>query len=183
MIKKIALCVMCCAIFFWCYRIYSINQNREPEHRIQMGEELQGENMSIVPIEAHLFSKEDFLEYFHLTEEVLFVNDVYENYRMICVCLSVTNITEQDISWDMVMDATTCGFETKTWGSVSSPYEASYINAFTEECLRAGQSQKIWYVTYVNPVCFKEKTWEQMECKDFSCVLSQESKKISIQLE
>lgn len=180
--KKAVLCIVCCIVLFWCCRIYSINQIRGNEYQIQMGEELQGENISIVPLEAHLFSRYDFLEYFHLTEDVLNENE-NENCKFICVCLLVSNVTEQDISWDLVMNATSCGFETKTWASTNMSYIGSKLNVFEDECLRANQSQKIWYVTVVNPICFKDKTWGQLECKDFCYVLSLTPEKINVQLE
>lgn len=145
-----------------------------------MGGELQGENISIVPLEAHLFSRNDFLEYFHLTEEVLENED--ENCKLICVCLLVSNITEQDMSWDYVMNATSCGFETKTWASVNMFNIGSKLNIFKDECLRADKSQKIWYVTVVNPICFKSKTWEKLERRDFSYILSLAPEKIKVQL-
>lgn len=180
--KRVVLCVLCCAFFFWCCRIYSINQISMHEYKIEMDKELQGKNISICSVDAHLFSRDEFLKYFHLTEDVLNENED-ENCKFICVCLLVSNVTEQDISWDLVMEATSCGFETKTWASTNMPYIGSKINVFEDECLRANQSQKIWYVTVVNPVCFKDTTWEQLECKDFCYVLSIKPDRICIQLE
>ncbi len=180
--KKIALYAVCCALLLWCCRIYSVNRvEGEREYIMQLGETLQAEGMDIVPLEAHLFSQEEYLEYFGLTQDKLVESDT--NSRIICVCLSVTNTTERDMSWDVVMDKTTGGFETKTWGSMSSPYEGREINVFMDECLRSSQSQNVWYVTSVNPICFRERTWKRMECKDFCYVLQQASGKTVIELE
>ncbi len=67
--KKIVLCVICCAILLWCFRIISVNKDIKPEHQIQMGEEYQLKDVSIVPAEAHLFSHDEFLEHFNLTDD------------------------------------------------------------------------------------------------------------------
>ncbi len=80
------------------------------------------------------------------------------------------------------MDETTGGFETRTWGSVVSPYDGRNINRFSDECLRAGQSQKIWFVTSVNTISFKKSTWKNMRCEDFKYVLPTEDEKTSVQL-
>lgn len=181
MTRKAVLCVIGCIILFWCCRIYSVNQSRESGYQIQMGKEFQGENISIVPLEAHLFSRNDFLDYFHLTEEVMEMED--ENCKIICVCLLVSNITEEDLSWDFVMDQTSCGFETKTWASINTFDIGSKINIFEDACLRKNKSQKVWYVTAVNQICFKNKTWEKLECRDFSYILSLTPKKVKVQLE
>lgn len=178
--KKVVLCIICCMILFWCGRIYSINQVREYEHQIQMGESLEREGIRIVPLEAHLFSRNDFLDYFHLTEDVLEMED--ETCKLICVCLAVSNVTEQNLSWDFVMDTTSCGFETKTWASLNASNIGSQLNIFKDECLQADQSQNIWYVTVVNPICFKSKTWKKLECRDFSYILSLAPGKIKVQL-
>ena len=175
------LCVICCIMLFWCCRIYSINQTGEGGYRIQMGEELRGENICVVPLEAHLFSRKEFLEFFHLSQELL--ENEAQDCKLICVCLLVSNVTKQDLSWDFVMDITSCGFETKTWASVNMPEIGSRLNIFADECLRADENQKIWYVTAVDPICFKSKTWEKLECKDFSYILSLTPQKAEVQLE
>ena len=179
--KKVILLVLGCMILVWCYRIFCINQIKKNDVLIQIGEEFQEESITIVPLEAHLFSRKNFLSYFDLNEKVLEYDD--ENGKYICVSLWVTNVTKQELSWDLIMELTTCGFETKTWASITDFNLGSKINEFQKESLGAGQSQKIWYVTAVNPQSFKNKTWEKLKCKDFSYILSLVPEKIKIKLE
>lgn len=182
MSKRLVGLALSTVIVLWCSRIYGINQTEKKEYIIPMQETYYGESISITPLESHLFDREDFLQYFPIEEEMLSVAGD-SNCKFICVCIQVSNLSQQDITWDWVMDVTSCGFETKTWASTNITYIGSKINIFSDDSLQVGQSQKIWYVTIVNPVCFKNETWEQLKCDEFRYVLALGDEKICIQLE
>ncbi len=180
--KKVVFCIIFCVFLYWCGRIYSINQTQETSHYVQMGEEFEIDGISVVSLEAQLFSRSDFLEYFQLEEDVL--NESEDRAcKLICTCLLVSNHTERDMSWDEVMNITSCGFQTRTWSSLNMSYIGGALNVFEEESLRKNGSQRIWYVAVVNPICFKDKTWEQLKSSDFCYVLSLAPQKVNIQLE
>lgn len=182
MSKKIIGLVFCTIIILWCWRIYRINQTQTNEYIIPMLDTYYGKSISITPVESYLLDKEDFLIQFPVDEELLNMVGERES-KFICVCVQVTNTSQQNITWDWVMEVTSCGFETKTWGSTNITYIGNKINVFDKESLEIGQSQKIWYVTVVNPICFKDATWKRLKCEDFRYVLALGEEKISIQLE
>lgn len=182
--RKMLLGVFCVMVLCWCCRIYFVNQMKSNDYQIQMGEEIQKEEIRIEPLAAHLFTEQEFCENFCFKEEDLPENYYEDNDRkLICVCLEVYNTSGQDISWDLVMENTVCGFETKTWATTNDSYIESQLNVFRDECLRAGKKQKIWYAAEVNQICFKEETWKQLRTSDFEYILSLGSEKISVCLE
>ena len=74
------------------------------------------------------------------------------------------------------------GFETRTWASANTPIGQN-INVFKTDSLNAGQKQDVWYLTTVDPKCFKKKTWNQLRVNDFYYVISLAPEKIRIKME
>ena len=56
------------------------------------------------------------------------------------------------------------------------------INILNGECLAPGDSQKIWFVSPVNKVCFKERSWERIDEYQYYYVLSLSPRKIAVRL-
>lgn len=182
MIKKIIWCVIACGISFWIFRIYSINQFTIPAYELEINQEYKTEKFCIEPVESYFFSMNEFLDYFNLPMDSLEGMDV-TNSKLVCICLKVSNVTDKDISWDEVMEFTSNGFETETWGSINMTTIGGKINMFREDCLKSGAEQRIWYITIVNPISFKSVTWENLKCSDFYYVLSLYPRKVKIRLE
>lgn len=181
MSKKLIGCIVCCVVLIWCFRIYDVNQDKPRIYQAKMTENIQKNGLNIEAIEAHLFSYQEFLDYFQVSEDVL--EYVEKSSKLICVCLNVANTTGTDMEWDWVMEEITCGFETITWYSSIWPNIGNKLNIFKKSCLYSGNNQKIWFVSEVNNICFRYLTWENLECSDFFYTLSLEPEKIRIQLE
>ncbi|MDE6626563.1 MAG: hypothetical protein K2K56_09370 [Lachnospiraceae bacterium] len=179
--KKPVIIVVLCIAFFWGGRIYSTNQIKDKVDYYDMQSVVENDGISINPLESHLYTVNEYIERFHISMEDIGVEDM--DSRIICICLEMTNGTERDISWDEIMARTECGFETLTWMSSVSPYTGSKINVFTDESFKPNATQKIWYATTINRVCFRQKTWENMQEESFYYVLSLSPRKIKIRLE
>ena len=182
MIKKISWGILCIAAFVWCIKIVNLNRDERGSYQYGMNEEIAGENISVKAVDALYVTQSGFLDHFEIEE------NIFEQYstpdgKLICICLEVTNISDKKIEWDQVMEWTYCGFETRTWASTNMSYVEQKMNLFQTDALYPGQTQDIWYATLVNPVCFREETWEELQTDDFRYVLSLAPQKLSIQME
>lgn len=182
MIKKIILCVLMVLCFGWSFRIAQMNQNKKQVSIYNMNESIDGEEMSVTAVESHLYEQEEFLHKFSIDE------DLFETYKspegkVLCVCLAVKNISNKDIEWAKIEEWTNCGFESRTWGSTNLPVAGQYLNVYKTDKLYAGNEQLIWYVTLVNPICFKDKTWSSISINDFRYTVTLIPEKIQIRLE
>ena len=81
------------------------------------------------------------------------------------------------------MDMTSCGFESATWCSSVNPYDMQDINVFSDNELKAGADQKVWYVTKAARVSFGDKTWGHMDEETFYYVPVLEPVKIRMKLD
>lgn len=78
---------------------------------------------------------------------------------------------------------TSGGFESATWCSSVNPYDMQDINVFSDNELKAGADQKVWYVTKAARVSFGDKTWEHMDEETFYYVPVLEPVKIRMKLD
>ncbi len=64
------------------------------------------------------------------------------------------------------------------------PVAGQYLNIYKMDKLYAGNEQFIWYVTLVNPICFKDKKpGRQISIDDFRYTVTLNPQKIQIRLE
>ena len=104
----------------------------------------------------------------------------FKVYSGITVTIELPN---ESISWDAVMDMTSCGFESATWCSSVNPYDMQDINVFSDNELKSGADQNIWYVTKAARVSFGDKTWGHMDEETFYYVPVLEPVKIRMKLD
>lgn len=181
-IKKFFLFVMVALCIGWSFRISQINQNKKQVSVYDMNESIAGEKISVTAVEAHLYNQKEFSNKFS-TDESLFESYKSPDGKVLCVCLNVKNISDNDIEWGQIEEWTNCGFESKTWGSTNFPVAGQYLNIYKTDKLYAGNEQLIWYVTLVNPICFKDKTWNSLSINDFRYTVTLFPEKIQIRLE
>lgn len=147
-----------------------------------MNESIVREEISVAAVEAHLYEQNEFLHEFSINEN-LFETYKSPDGKVLCVCLDVKNISNNDIEWTQVEELTNCGFESRTWGSTNFPVAGQYLNIYKTDKLYAGNEQLIWYVTLVNPICFKDETWSSISVEDFRYTMTLIPEKIQIRLE
>jgi hypothetical protein len=166
----------------WSFKIMILNRGNTVVYQYKMNEEIKGENISIKAVDALFLSQNDFLTYFNIEDNVFELYDTPEG-KIICICLEVTNLSNENIEWDNVMSWTYCGFETRTWASTNMSYVEQKMNVFQTDSLYSGQTQAIWYATLVSPVCFKTRTWNELKVEDFDYVLCLTPEKVRIRME
>lgn len=180
--NKLLLTMTLSLLLLWSYQICLINSTEPEPYRYKMGQEINGEFITIFPLEAHLYEKEEFLSVFSLEEGTLGESGG-EISRYICLRLRIKNISDKEIPWNRLVDEISCGFETDTWASAVMPELNSRLNLLKGSSLAPEQNQDFWFVTGVNASCFRNKTWNSLSLGDFSYVLTLDPVKISIHLE
>ena len=179
-IGVIVVVVVICAAIFWCGRIYSINHGYiDNTQVVEAGEAIECDGLVIRCVEAHIYSIDDYKTRFGVDN----VETLSSEDRFVCACLNIENNTNESISWDAVMDMTSGGFESATWCSSVNPYDMQDINVFSDNELKAGAAQKVWYVTKAARVSFGDKTWEHMDEETFYYVPVLETVKIRMKLD
>ncbi|MFR1521332.1 MAG: hypothetical protein ACLSTR_00040 [Coprococcus sp.] len=179
-IGVIVVVVVICAAIFWCGRIYSINHGYiDNTQVVEAGEAIECDGLVIRCVEAHIYSIDDYKTRFGVDN----VETLSSEDRFVCACLNIENNTNESISWDAVMDMTSCGFESATWCSSVNPYDMQDINVFSDNELKSGADQNIWYVTKAARVSFGDKTWGHMDEETFYYVPVLEPAKIRMKLD
>ncbi len=177
-LKKAIAIIILCFLVFWTARIFSINRNPPSVTYYNMGDTVDCGDLELHFAESHLDSKEEFMARFGLDSAP---NE--GEYKMLSVCIEVTNRSDSDIGWSEVFGFMECGFESPVWCSVIDPNVMSQVNLVQGESLAPGDSQKIWYLTEVNKVCFKESSWEHVNEYQYNYVLSIDPQKTAVRLE
>ena len=175
--KKVIPLIFICLTFFWASKIYSINQHKPEAIVFDIGETVDCGDLELHFDESHLDDLDEFNNRFGVE-----YNNNSGECKLLSVCIDVKSKSDADIEWDDVFRFLECGFESPVWGSVMNPEIDSAINTFHSDCLAPGESQKIWFVSPVNKVCFKEKSWERIDENQYYYVLSLSPKKIAVRL-
>lgn len=169
-------------VVFWSARIWSVNQRSSLNTTYDIGQIIDGGDLSICATESLLLTREDFANRFDLPEDIYSDTEVDGDGKIVAVCINVTNTSGEAIEWDEVIDLIECGFETKSWASGMNILYGQYLNRFYSSSLESGASQDIWFATDVNKQCFKEKSWANIDDAQFYYVLSLEPYKVQIRL-
>lgn len=174
--KKAIAITMICVLFFWVGRIYNINQNPPITTYYNIGDTIQCGDLELSFSESHIDELKEFNERFG--------NDYSTNdeIRIISICINVTNKSNNDINWDDVMDFLGCGFESSVWASAIDPNLGSMVNRFSKRSLASGKTQKIWFLSQINKICFKDTSWNKLNSFQFSYVLSLSPSKIAVRV-
>lgn len=174
-------CVLCvCVIAFWCGRIYSVNKAYIDDTVIyDVGETAYLNDLELRYKEAHIYTVDEYKKKFNTDN----VNTLTSDDRMLCACINVKNTGDTALSWDDVIDGTSGGFQTLTWGSSVDPFTLPVMNVFTSEMLEPGADQDIWYMSYLSSLSFSKKTWSHIENEEFYFVPVLEPFQIEMKLD
>ncbi len=175
--KKVIPLVLICLAFFWVSKIYSINLYKPEATIFDIGQTVDCGDLELHFDESHLDDPDEFSKRFGVEYDGNF-----GECKLLSVCIDVTSRSDADIEWDDVFNFLECGFESSVWGSVMNPDIDRQINILNGECLAPGDSQKIWFVSPVNKVCFKERSWERIDEYQYYYVLSLSPRKIAVRL-
>lgn len=167
--KKVIAVVIFCIIAFWIVRIISINLNPPLTEYYNIGDKLELNGIEFLFLESHLEDPEEFTA----RTGISFENDINCECKLISLCIEVTNKSNEDFEWDYVIDCLNADFESpECWSSACNPDLLYALNEFRSDSLYPGVSQKIWFTSVVNEICFKEKAWKKIEEYKFIYVLS-----------
>ncbi len=169
--------ILSCLCVFWISRIISINQNNPTTIYYDIGDVVDCGDLELYFVESHLDSVDDFNRRFETN-----LSDTNE-YKVISLCVEVTNKSSQSVSWNKIVDFLECGFESSVWGSSLNPSLCSKINVFNSDCLLKNESHKIWFVTEVNKVCFRDDSWDRIYEYQYEYVLSLSNPKTTVRLD
>ncbi|MCR4670527.1 MAG: hypothetical protein K5643_04970 [Saccharofermentans sp.] len=177
--KKVMAVILLCLIVFWSGRIYSINQDPPVSKNYNIGDTVESGDLELYFAESYLEELNEFNTRFG-TE---FDNGADGECRILSLCIDVTNKSDRDVSWEKVMGFIECGFESPVWASSVDIRLMPMVNIFHSESLAPGHRQKIWFVTPVNKVCFKDSSWENIDDYTYMYVLSLSPQKIAVRLD
>lgn len=147
-----------------------------------MGEEFQWNGLWICPLEAHLYTEDEYKSNMGIESEGVPGTEDGE-YRVICVKLRVSNHTGEDIAWDTVFDQFGYGFETRTWCSVASPFLTRRVNVFSSDTFADGATQEFWLATTANRVIFSTQRWKALDREAIYYVMNVQPNRKVIRLE
>lgn len=168
-------------VLLWTQRIISINQDNPTTYNYRLNQSISLDQVTLVPKDAYYLSAQDVMSRFQISGELFESSDV-QNSKYILLQSKVVNHSKDDMEWKDVFSEFGSGFETKTWAGQSFSALASKINILKTDKLYAGQEQDIWFVSQVDPGCFKKRTWERLNVSMFRYVLRLEPEKIVIKL-
>jgi len=177
--KKVLSVILVCVVVFWAGRIYSINQSSPVTTFYNIGDAVDCGDLELYMVESHLDDLDEFNDRFKT--DYSYGSDGECKY--ISICIDVTNTSDSDIHWDQIFGFLTKGFESQGWGSEVDINIMSKINVFNDDFLNSGSSQKIWFVTTVNKVCYKERSWVNIYDRPFFYVLSPAPHKTVVRLD
>lgn len=164
-------------MLFWIFRIYSINQNKPEVTYYCIGDTADCGDLELYFAESHLDSPDEFAERFDVDFE-----NIDGDYRMISLCIEVTNKSVEEIEWENIFDFLECGFESSVWASAVDPFIMSQVNRFNSNYLYPQKKQKIWFLTEVNSVCYRDESWANINDFQYNYVLSLVPKKTAVRL-
>ena len=175
--KRIIAAIAICFLVFWTGRIISINQNPPITTYYDIGDTLDCGDLEVSFVESHLDSPEQFKERFGFESD-----DSCGEHKVLSICINAANKSDRDADLKEIFDFLECGFESKTWSSAINPKATSKINNFGEEILAPGITRKIWYVTEVNKMCYRDSSWNNINEIQFTYVLTLSPQKIAVRL-
>lgn len=175
--RKIAIVLVLSFAAFWIYRICSINQSKPDVTYYNIGDTVDCGDLELHFAESHLDSPDEFAERFGVDFE-----NIDGDYRMISLCIEVTNKSVEEIGWEDIFDFLECGFESSVWASAVDPFIMSQVNRFNGNYLYPQKKQKIWFLTEVNNVCFRDESWAKINDFQYNYVLSLVPKKTAVRL-
>ena len=121
-------------------------------------------------------------EYYNIGD-TMDCGDSCGEHKVLSICLNVTNKSNKDADIKEVRDFLEEGFESSSWSSAINPEVTKQINEANGESIAPGSTQKIWFVTEVNKMCFKDSTWKIIEELPFTYVLTLSPQKIAVRLD
>lgn len=179
-IRNVVLIMFACFGAFWFGKIYSVNKTqKKSEIVLDKEDELLYGGLKITEKESHIYKEKEFERKYDIDLDY----DYDENGRILCTCLEVTNISDQNKTWQDVLDMIDGGFQSDTWASSITPSIGQQMNILPAEGLNKNSSYKLWFSTTMLPVSFKKSTWNHLADEEFYYVLSMPSDKIMIHLD
>lgn len=175
--KRIVVAIFLCFFVFWLGRIYSINRIAPDITCYDVGESVVFGDLRLDFDESHLYTPDEFKTRFGLTPD-----GEYDEYRIISLCIEVTNLSDRSIEWSEVFAVLDLGFESSVWASSTDPMLLSRVNRFNHDNLPSKESQKIWFMTEVNSICFKDSSWENIDDYQYWYVISLVPQKTAVRL-
>ena len=175
--KRIIIAIVVCMFIFWAARIVSINRNPPITTYYNIGDTLDCGDLEIRFIESHLDDTEGFKERFGVVSD----NSCGE-HKVLSICINVTNRSNKDADIEDVCDFLEEGFECPVWASAINPEVTKQINAVNGKSIAPEGSMKLWFVTEVNKICFKESSWKHLDEFAFTYVLTLSPQKIAVRL-
>lgn len=176
--KKIIAAISICLFVFWTARIISINMNPPVTKYFNIGDTLDCGDLEVCFIESHLDTSDEFKGRFGVDSD-----DSCGEHKVLSICIEVTNKSTKDEDIDEVKGFLMCGFESSSWSSAINPEVTKQINATNGKSIAPGNSKKIWFVTEVNRLCFKDSTWKHIKEIPFTYILTLSPQKIAVRLE
>ena len=177
--RNILILVVSCFVVIWIGRIYSINQVTPISTFFHIGEHVDCGDIELLFVESHLDNPEVFNNRFNVDCDI----DTDDEYKLISICIEVTNTSDNDIGWDSIFQFLDYGFESTVWASSINTTLGASINRLNSECLSPGQSQRLWFIAKVQKTCFKETSWNSINDYQFYYVLSTNPSKVAVILE
>lgn len=177
-LKGCGLLILACFAAFWTGKIYSINKTQKKQEIVlEQKTEMIYDDLKIREEESHIYSQRTFERMYGI--DIPYITDG----RIICTCLEVSNISDEDKNWDDVLDMLDCGFQSDTWASAIDPGIGQQMNVLSTQRLKMGEKCLLWFSTVMLPVSFKQSTWDDMKDRDFYYVLSLNPEKKMIHLD
>ena len=162
--KRIIVVIVACFLLFWTVRIISINQNPPVTTYYDIGDSIDFGDMEVNFVESHLEDPEQFKERFGFEAD-----DSDGECKLFSFCISV-------------IERFACGFEGPRWYNAINPEVSHRINRRDEEILSSGETRKIWYVTEIPRMCFRESTWKHIDEYQYDFVVAFYPQKIAVRL-
>jgi hypothetical protein len=176
--KKVIVAFVVCLLFFWTARIISINRNSPITTCYNIGDTLDCGDLEVSFIESHLDDPNEFKKRFGVDSD-----GSCGEHKVLSICIDVTNRSTIDADMDEVRGFLECGFDSTSWASAIDPEVTKQINATNKNSIAPGSSQKIWFITEVNKVCFKDSSWKHIDELPFMYVLTLSPQKIAVRLD
>lgn len=176
--KKLMTAIVLCVLVFWTGRIYSINRKPQMVTYYIIGDIIDCGDLELSFVESHLDNPEEFEKRFAIDG----FSNIDGDFKMISICIDVTNKSDNDIGWEEVFEFIECGFESPVWASSIDPMVGAQVNVFQSETLKQGATQSIWFLTEVNKSNFRAKSWDTVDDYQYVYVLTLFPHKIAVRL-
>lgn len=165
----VSILLVCVLIWTVCWgiRIVHINASVPDVTEIALGAVYDTGDLHCEMMQTGIYDRTSFEEKFAVDLSEHFEEDSQAENKLLCCKMDISNHSGRDMAWEEVVDPLSCGFESTTWFSAVDSFITSKLNLFQEECLRAGTSQSVWFVTILGRNCFRDTTWEHLKTEDF----------------